>query len=96
MFRPMVGGSFIDSPNWPTLGLVTILVLGHVQKSVGGFTVVSILTRIPLAMVSTGWRVTSARNWRALARDRPAGEIAIATLTQRRLTGINDARLKCA
>ena len=47
MFRPMVGRNFIDSPNWPTLALVTILVLRHVKKSAGGFTVASILTRIP-------------------------------------------------
>jgi len=46
MFRPMVGRNFIDSPNWPTLALVTILVLQHVKKSTSGFTVASILTRI--------------------------------------------------
>jgi hypothetical protein len=47
MFRPMVGRNVIDSPNWPTLALVTILVLQHAKKSTRGFTAASILTRIP-------------------------------------------------
>ena len=37
----------MDGTNWPTLALVTILVLQHVKKSKGGFTVARILTRIP-------------------------------------------------
>jgi hypothetical protein len=48
MFRPLVGRDFIDRSNWPTLALVTILVLRHVQKSVRGFTVANILSRIPV------------------------------------------------
>jgi hypothetical protein len=48
MFRPMLGRSLIDSPNWTALVLVTILVLQHLKKSARtGFTVGSILTRIP-------------------------------------------------
>ena len=47
MFRPMVGRNFIDSPNWPTLALVTILILQHTKKSAGGFTISSLLSRIP-------------------------------------------------
>jgi hypothetical protein len=47
VFRPMVGRHFIDSPNWPTLALVTILVLRHLKKTKGGFTATSILSRIP-------------------------------------------------
>ena len=46
-FRPVVGRNFIDSPNWPTQVLVIILVLQRVQRSIGGFTVSSILGRIP-------------------------------------------------
>ena len=46
-FRPVVGRNFIDSPNWPTQVLVIILVLQRVQSSIGGFTVSSILGRIP-------------------------------------------------
>jgi hypothetical protein len=47
MFRHMVGRHFMDSANWPTLALVTILVLRHMKKTKGGFTVTSILSRIP-------------------------------------------------
>ena len=46
-FRPVVGRNVIDSPNWSTHLLVIILVLQHVKKSGGGFTVDSILTKIP-------------------------------------------------
>ena len=46
-FRPVVGRNFIDSSNWPTQVLVIILVLQRVQRSIGGFTVSSILGRIP-------------------------------------------------
>ena len=50
MFRPMLGRSFLDSPNWPTLAFVTILVLQHVKKTAGGFTTATILSKIrPLA-----------------------------------------------
>jgi hypothetical protein len=48
IFQPMLGRSFVDSPNWPTLALVTILVLQHVKMSKSGFTAVSILSRIAL------------------------------------------------
>jgi hypothetical protein len=47
MFRPMVGRHFMDGANWPTLALVTILVLQHLKKTKGGFTATSILSRIP-------------------------------------------------
>jgi hypothetical protein len=46
IFQPMLGRSFLDSPNWPTLALVTILVLQHMKKSKSGFTAASILSRI--------------------------------------------------
>jgi hypothetical protein len=46
-FRPVVGRNVIDSPNWSTPLLVIILVLQHVKKSAGGFTVANILTKIP-------------------------------------------------
>jgi hypothetical protein len=46
-FRPVVGRNVIDSPNWSTHLLVIILVLQHVKKSAGGFTVATILTKIP-------------------------------------------------
>jgi hypothetical protein len=46
-FRPVVGRDVIDSPNWSTHLLVIILVLQHVKKSVSGFTVANILTKIP-------------------------------------------------
>jgi hypothetical protein len=46
-FRPVVGRNVIDSPNWSTHLLVIILVLQHVKKSAGGFTVANILTKIP-------------------------------------------------
>jgi hypothetical protein len=46
-FRPVVGRNFIDNPNWPTQVLVIILVLQRVQRSIGGFTLSSILGRIP-------------------------------------------------
>ena len=46
-FRPLVGRNIIDSPNWSTHLLVIILVLQHVKKSAGGFTVANILTKIP-------------------------------------------------
>ena len=46
-FRPLVGRNIIDSPNWSTHLLVIILVLQHAKKSAGGFTVASILTKIP-------------------------------------------------
>jgi hypothetical protein len=50
MFRPVLGRSFLDSENWPTLVLVTILVLQHVNKTARGFTAASILGKIqPLA-----------------------------------------------
>jgi len=48
MFRPMLGSNFIDSPIWPTVTLVTILVARHLEKSsAGGFTVADIVARIP-------------------------------------------------
>jgi hypothetical protein len=47
MFRPMVGRHFIDSANWPTLALVTILVLQHLKATKGGFTATTILSKIP-------------------------------------------------
>ena len=46
MFRPMVGRDFIDSPNWPTLVLVTILFLRHMERSETGFTIAGILAKI--------------------------------------------------
>jgi hypothetical protein len=50
MFRPVLGRSFLDSKNWPTLVLVTILVCQHVNKTARGFTAASILDKIkPLA-----------------------------------------------
>lgn len=45
MFRPMVGRDFIDSPNWPTLVLVTILVLRHLERSETGLTIAVFLLR---------------------------------------------------
>jgi hypothetical protein len=47
IFQPMLGRNFLDSSNWPTLALVTILILQHMKKSKGGFTTTSILGRIP-------------------------------------------------
>jgi hypothetical protein len=47
IFQPMLGRSFIDSPNWPTLALVTILVLQRLKRTKGGFTNTSLLSRIP-------------------------------------------------
>jgi hypothetical protein len=46
-FRPVVGRNFIDNPNWPTQVFVIILVLQRVQRSIGRFTVSSILGRVP-------------------------------------------------
>ena len=46
MFRPMVGRGFIDSPNWPTLVLVTILFLRHMERSETGFTIAGVFAKI--------------------------------------------------
>ncbi len=46
MFRPMVGRGFIDSPNWPTLVLVTILFLRHMERSETGFTIAGMVAKI--------------------------------------------------
>jgi hypothetical protein len=46
MFRPMLGRGFIDSPNWPTLVLVTILFLRYMERSETGFTIAGILAKI--------------------------------------------------
>ena len=48
-FRPMLGRNFINSPNWPTLVFVMLLVAHYLEKSSpGGFTVAKLLGRIPL------------------------------------------------
>jgi len=48
MFRPMLGRNFIDSPNWPTLIFVMLLVAHYLEKSSpGGFAVPKLLDRVP-------------------------------------------------
>ena len=42
----MVGRGFIDSPNWPTLVLVTILFLRHMERSETGFTIAGVFAKI--------------------------------------------------
>jgi hypothetical protein len=75
MFRPMLGRNFIDSANWPTLALVTMLVARHLEKlSAGGFKVADIIARIPspegFARLAT--EITSDLRQRVMAEPRKA------------------------